>query len=400
MSQLILFLIVTAFIILLLRKKKHKPNTKFKPSPVSKSFSRQPARRSKFKRAPQKKVRKKSENPQWGRVARTTNNYILKNDGTAIDTIISQIRSELNIDEGVKTKVSGLSSKPRRETDHWGDTEANISSQSGKTVSAQKMYKLGFEFLPEDLSISEGQFPYDPNADFVETVLKPLHKHLREHFYQFRTVEKYVSKITGRFRSNGKVSVWMSVWCTIGATEAYHHLVRFRTSLMKVNPSITIQVLGQELAKSNFSISQMYDDYEVQSKIFSRVHEQLYDALGVDPIKWKNQELLATFIRSKFKKIKTEYSPKWLGKQRIDIYIPSLKLAIEYQGIQHYEPVSVFGGEEGFKKTLLRDKRKLELANKNGIRLLYWHYSIEVNEQNVEKFLLDNNVNFAKQPIQ
>ena len=204
MSQLLIFLIIAAFIALLLRKKKHKSDTKFKPSLVSRSFSRSPIRRSKFKTPTKRKIRKKSENPRWGRVASTTNNYILKNDGTAIDTIVSQIRSELNIDETVKTKVSGLSSRPRRERGHWRDAEPNIKSSNEKSVTVQKLYKLGFEFSPEELSISEGQFKYDPYADFVETVLNPLNEHLRDYFHQFQTVEKYVSKITGRFRSNGK----------------------------------------------------------------------------------------------------------------------------------------------------------------------------------------------------
>lgn len=33
------------------------------------------------------------------------------------------------------------------------------------------------------------------------------------------------------------------------------------------------------------------------------------------------------------------------GKAHIDFYIPSLNLAIEYNGIQHYKPVERFGGE-------------------------------------------------------
>ena len=32
-------------------------------------------------------------------------------------------------------------------------------------------------------------------------------------------------------------------------------------------------------------------------------------------------------------------SPDWLGRQHLDIFIPSLKVAIEYQGAQHEKPV-------------------------------------------------------------
>lgn len=54
--------------------------------------------------------------------------------------------------------------------------------------------------------------------------------------------------------------------------------------------------------------------------------------------------------------------PKWLGKQRFDIYLPSYNIAIEYQGIQHFKPVDLFGGEEGFKQTVERDRRKKNCA--------------------------------------
>jgi hypothetical protein len=46
------------------------------------------------------------------------------------------------------------------------------------------------------------------------------------------------------------------------------------------------------------------------------------------------------------------------GKQELDIWIPELKLAIEYDGEQHFRPVSVFGGEEGFERTKARDAMK------------------------------------------
>ena len=42
MSQLLIFLALAVFVAVLMRKKKHRPNRKFTPKPVSKSFSRNP----------------------------------------------------------------------------------------------------------------------------------------------------------------------------------------------------------------------------------------------------------------------------------------------------------------------------------------------------------------------
>ena len=47
-----------------------------------------------------------------------------------------------------------------------------------------------------------------------------------------------------------------------------------------------------------------------------------------------------------------------------------LTALIEFDGRQHHEPVEVFGGLEGFKKTVYSDKLKNEYCRKNGIPLL------------------------------
>ena len=61
--------------------------------------------------------------------------------------------------------------------------------------------------------------------------------------------------------------------------------------------------------------------------------------------------------------------PKFLGRQHFDIWIPDIKVAIEYQGEQHYTPIEVFGGEEGYKKNLERDEQKRIKCLENGIKL-------------------------------
>ena len=38
--------------------------------------------------------------------------------------------------------------------------------------------------------------------------------------------------------------------------------------------------------------------------------------------------------------------PSWLGQQHLDIYFPYKNIAIEYQGLQHQEPVEFFGGKK------------------------------------------------------
>lgn len=68
--------------------------------------------------------------------------------------------------------------------------------------------------------------------------------------------------------------------------------------------------------------------------------------------------------------IRREASPSWLGRQRLDIYLPELSLALEYQGEQHFRPIEVFGGEEAFLKNQERDERKRALCQENGVTVV------------------------------
>jgi hypothetical protein len=63
--------------------------------------------------------------------------------------------------------------------------------------------------------------------------------------------------------------------------------------------------------------------------------------------------------------------PQWLGKQHLDVFIPSSSVAIEYQGLQHDQPVEYFGGMESFQRQAANDEKKKRLCVKNGIRLIY-----------------------------
>jgi len=59
----------------------------------------------------------------------------------------------------------------------------------------------------------------------------------------------------------------------------------------------------------------------------------------------------------------------WLGDQHLDIWIPSRKAAIEYNGQQHYEAIDFFGGVEGLRERQELDIRKAALCADNGVRL-------------------------------
>lgn len=72
------------------------------------------------------------------------------------------------------------------------------------------------------------------------------------------------------------------------------------------------------------------------------------------------------------------------GKLSYDFYIPVFGVLIEYNGIQHYEPIEYFGGQKQLNIQLEHDKRKREYAKQNNIKLIeipYWEFD------NIEKIL-------------
>ena len=63
-----------------------------------------------------------------------------------------------------------------------------------------------------------------------------------------------------------------------------------------------------------------------------------------------------------------------------DVYILELKVAIEYQGEQHFKPVDIFGGEQHFVEQQKRDRLKNLLSEKNNIKLIYVNYWEDISE--------------------
>jgi hypothetical protein len=72
--------------------------------------------------------------------------------------------------------------------------------------------------------------------------------------------------------------------------------------------------------------------------------------------------------------------PKWLPRQHLDIFIPDKRVAVEYQGIQHDQPVDWFGGDQAFKATKRRDAKKLRLCKKNDVNLIYVRSNYKLKE--------------------
>ncbi len=93
---------------------------------------------------------------------------------------------------------------------------------------------------------------------------------------------------------------------------------------------------------------------------------------------WVSEVALLDLVRSIWPSAVHQWRPVFLGMQSVDIYVPELGLAIEYQGQQHYEPIALFGGQEGFQLARSRDEKKRTILAHHGVPLLEWRYDIPI----------------------
>ena len=86
---------------------------------------------------------------------------------------------------------------------------------------------------------------------------------------------------------------------------------------------------------------------------------------------WVSETELFYFLQDNFLQthVVQHGRPKWLAKQHFDIWFPRWKIAVEYHGKQHFEPVEFFGGSDSFEETKQRDIKKKRLAKANGVTL-------------------------------
>lgn len=111
-----------------------------------------------------------------------------------------------------------------------------------------------------------------------------------------------------------------------------------------------------------------------------KIQRKLYDALcRIFPkreIEWEYK---------KFENLKFDKSGQKIG---VDIFIPDLNLAFEYQGRQHYEVIEHRGGVEGLADNQKRDQEKRKKLTDSGIRLVEIDYQWDGRRDSLEAKLL------------
>jgi len=127
-----------------------------------------------------------------------------------------------------------------------------------------------------------------------------------------------------------------------------------------------------------------YSNKEISRYVENSVRQHLgFKKIGET---WTSETTLYYIIKGLYPyyKVIMHYRPEWLNGLELDIYIPALKLAFEYQGIQHFKPIEHWGGSSQLLKQKEHDKRKIKLCKAENVTLIHINYDEELTEINIK----------------
>lgn len=127
---------------------------------------------------------------------------------------------------------------------------------------------------------------------------------------------------------------------------------------------------------------------KITRKIRNEIENKVRTKFGFKKVgeAWANETLLYQIVCEIYPdyKIIRHYRPEFLNFLELDVYIPKLNIAFEYQGIQHFKPIEHWGGKKSLEQGKRRDKLKKKLCEENNIKLIYMYYYEELSKELVE----------------
>ena len=122
---------------------------------------------------------------------------------------------------------------------------------------------------------------------------------------------------------------------------------------------------------------------------YRQVEDELRERFGYPKVgqQWVTETTLYKIICMLFPDYKVihHYRGAELEGLELDIWLPDLKVGIEYQGEQHYNVIEHWGGKAGLEKRIANDKKKKTRCKALGYHLIEVKYTEEISEELVRK---------------
>jgi hypothetical protein len=128
---------------------------------------------------------------------------------------------------------------------------------------------------------------------------------------------------------------------------------------------------------------------ENSQRIADAVENEVRQAVGhyEKGDRWTSETILYHLVEAAYGDeftIERHHRPDWLDGLELDIFLSEPGIGIEYQGVQHYEAVEHWGGEEALEERQARDERTRELCDEHDVELVEIRHNEELSEELVE----------------
>ena len=134
-----------------------------------------------------------------------------------------------------------------------------------------------------------------------------------------------------------------------------------------------------------------YREERTPKNFYNEMFDNFYKSLPESKRLWKSEYKLFLLVKNSYPDAIYQYCNPIFKGLIIDIYIPSLRIAIEYQGEQHYHVI------ERFSDNLLSERKendnlKRKLCIDNNIQLIEWKYDELISKLNLDKKINELNM--------
>ena len=127
---------------------------------------------------------------------------------------------------------------------------------------------------------------------------------------------------------------------------------------------------------------------QAERKLSKKIENIVREEFGFRKVgeRWTSETLVYRIICNLFphNEVLRHHRPDWLGGLELDIFVPDCKIAIEYQGQQHFHPIKAWGGEQSLHKLRERDKRKARICVEKGIHLVSVDYTEPLTQTHIQ----------------
>lgn len=205
--------------------------------------------------------------------------------------------------------------------------------------------------------------------------------------YKFTSKSDYFKRIKDIIKENIRIpydprSVYKEKW------EGWVHFLGTDNSVDQIDNLVDFEIARNYARSLNLKLQKQWYDINFKDlpKGMTKKPEKLYkdkgwidwsDFLGINTKKRMSygETLISNFLEKNNINFKYDKSLKDSElRLRFDFYLPEYDTCIEFDGLQHFQPVEHFGGEIEFEKTKIRDEIKNSWCSSNNIKLIRFNY--------------------------